>query len=135
MCSHKRNSSFSQNVMNNFCTFTWGKVLDELEQTAPLILSLLDGCAHTKSPGTTKMQLWECAALKLHHPKMTLIQRIVSIILYAGHAGKQVGFYKISYFMVLCRFSNDYRNSMCACHIKSYQLSCTHLVKITTHNS
>jgi len=76
-------------------------LLDELQDTAPTLLHLLRSCVTVKKPpshqwktnrsrDTTIVGL--CAAILLRHRnyQMNLVQRVISIMLYSGHASKQV---------------------------------------------
>ena len=60
---------------------------------APTLLALLEFCTYTRKPRVNRMAvLGMCVALllKFSFHKMCLVQKIISLILYAGHSGKQV---------------------------------------------
>ena len=68
-------------------------VLQELHVHAPNLLHLLNSITSTKTDrDNQKAIIGMCASilLKHHYSKMSLVQKIVSVILYAGHTSKQV---------------------------------------------
>lgn len=92
MVSHNTNSILHSPVSSMKC-FTWDTLLDELKKYAPTFLHLLNSLTKTKSKRPNeKAVIGICAAILLKHrdPTMSLIQKITSIILYAGHTSKQV---------------------------------------------
>ena len=132
MCSRANTNSILCNQSSDALnTFTWGKLHDELAERAPLLLTLLEMCTHTRKPRINRQAvIGLCAVilLKFRFSKMSLVQKIVSLILYAGHAGKQVGIYysrKIAQCSVLIllyniihRCFNGCNDLMCACPTK-----------------
>ena len=93
MCSNKVNSVLLRHSADDIMSFSWSKLHEELKTFAPVFVSVLQSCARTKQPRVnTNGVIGMCAALLLKHryTKMCLVQKIVSLILYAGHAGKQV---------------------------------------------
>ena len=73
--------------------FSWDKLLGELEENAPILLAILRECTQTKVPRPNQMSvIGMCAAivLKYRYSKMSLVQKIISIILHGGHRGKLV---------------------------------------------
>ena len=78
---------------NNIESFTWEKLLDELKHNAPTFLGFLQTCVHTSTlRSNSEAVVGICAAIILKHRynRMNLVQKILSLILHAGHAGKQV---------------------------------------------
>ena len=76
-------------------------MVNEMQQSAPTLLEILGGCVtrrkRKEKVGSTYRVKDEsiigiCAAIILHHqnPQMNLIQQIVSLLLYSGHAPKLV---------------------------------------------
>ena len=93
LCSEAANSTLRSQSADALTAFTWGKVIDELAARAPTLLSLLEMCTYTRKPRRNRMAvIGMCTALllKLRFHKMCLVQKIISLLLYAGHAGKQV---------------------------------------------
>ena len=73
--------------------FTWDLIIEELGANAPNFLHLLHAMTKTKSVRKNrKAIIGVCASilLKHHYSKMSLVQKIISTILYAGHTSKQV---------------------------------------------
>lgn len=82
----------SQNI-KNIKNFSWDLILEEMKVYAPMLLQLLTGLTTTKSLRLNqKATIGTCAAILMKHrnAKMSLVQKIISMILYAGHASKQV---------------------------------------------
>ena len=93
MCSEAANSILRNQSAEVLSEFSWGKLYDELEARAPTFLSLFEMCTHTRKPRRNRMGvIGMCAVLimKYRFAKMSLVQKIVSLLLYAGHSGKQV---------------------------------------------
>ena len=93
MCSDKYKSLLQDHSANNLTSFSWDALLLELHASAPLLMSVLLGCTHTKKPrANRKSVIGMCVALLLKNrrDKMSLVQKLISLILYAGHSGKQV---------------------------------------------
>ena len=93
MCSDKTKSILSSQSMSDLKDFTWDKLLTELSANAPTLLSILQSCTHTrKTKPNHNAVIGMCCAiiLKYHFSKMSMVQKIMSLILYAGNSGKQV---------------------------------------------
>ena len=92
LCSDRVNFILQSNSIDSF---TWKKLIDELKHYSPTLFGFLHACVKTKASSRQKNSdtvLGICAAILLKHRyfKMSLVQKILSIVLYAGHAGKQV---------------------------------------------
>ena len=76
-------------------SFSWDAIVNEAAKYAPTLIELLTGCT-MKGPKTSKAaqkhMIGVCLSLlcKYRNPKMTLFQRMLSLILYAGHSAKKV---------------------------------------------
>ena len=93
MCSEHTSSVLSSQSVTDLWEFTWEKLLHELKVNAPILLSILRECTKTRRPRPNQNAvIGMCAVILLKHrfKKMSLVQRILSLILYAGHSGKQV---------------------------------------------
>lgn len=93
MCSERVNSILSSQSMSDLKTFSWKALLSELSSNAPVFLSILQSCTHTRKPRQNKDGvIGMCCAilLKFRYQNMCLVQKILSLILHAGHCGKQV---------------------------------------------
>lgn len=74
-------------------SFSWDAVINELLQHAPTLLFILRACTQTRvERSNVKAVIGTCAVILLKHryDRMSMFQKIVSIILYAGHCSKQV---------------------------------------------
>ena len=58
---------------------------------APTLLSILEACANRNKDFCNGV-IGMCSAmlLKLHYSRMSLVQKVLSVILLSGHASKQV---------------------------------------------
>ena len=73
--------------------FSWDMLLNEVSQFAPVLKSLLFSATHTRVPrSNTDAIVGMCVAMLVNHqnPKMNLLQKINSLLLYAAHTSKQV---------------------------------------------
>lgn len=73
--------------------FSLDPVFSELSENAPVLTSvLMESCPSTKNDDQKKLAVVVSSAvlLKFRNPKMKLIASIFSLILQAGHAGRQV---------------------------------------------
>ena len=94
MCSDSANSILRQKFSSAYKDFSWEKLLKELETNAPILLSILQQCTHTRRPRPNRnnIVIGMCAAilLKLGYAKMNLVQKVLSLVLYGGNSGKLV---------------------------------------------
>lgn len=73
--------------------FEWDTLLEELQINAPVLLSILQAATRTRAPrSNTKSVIGTRAAILLKHrsPKMSLLQKVISLVLYSGHTSNQV---------------------------------------------
>ena len=92
MCSDKVNSVLRSNN-GSLKNFKWDKVMSEMKEHAPTLLNILLSCTRTKysRKNRTAVVCFVAAILfQLRYYKMNLIQKIIGLILYAGHCGKKV---------------------------------------------
>ena len=110
MCSDKA-KSFLQYQSASVLEFEWDTLIAELSIHAPVLLSLLSSCTMTRKPRqNSSAVIGMCCTLLLkfryffircnlnnsdfychyRYSKMCLIQKAVSLILYASNCGKQV---------------------------------------------
>jgi len=93
----------SKPAMENY---TWDRVWEELQHTTQLLLS----CLQSLSPPSkqdiegVKPALCVCTSilLKLNNQKVNLVQSVISLILKAGHATKQVSFTFLLFLTTCC---------------------------------
>ena len=93
LCSNHSDSVLMSKSTDDLCSFSHDKIYTELMQHCPTLLEILEGCTNRKSPQANRKQvICVCAAIlaKYRRPSMSLLQRCISLILYAGHCSKQV---------------------------------------------
>ena len=114
LCSDKTDSILRKHSPKTFKEFTWDALTKELLVNAPVLMSILEGCTETKVERVNrKAVIGMCVVLLLKHRfmKMCLVQKIISLILYAGQASKQVISSILFMFITfIFRYLNDYRN-------------------------
>jgi len=100
-CTVSCNSGLRNTSPEKLQRFSWESLLDELQDTAPTLLHLLRSCVTVKKPpshqrktnrsrDTTIVGLYAAILLRHRNYQMNLVQRVISIMLYSGHASKQV---------------------------------------------
>lgn len=121
MCSNGTNSILHQQGTSELKEFSWERFLAELEGNAPVFLSILHECTHTRRPQTnqdTVMGMCAAVLLKYRYAKMSLVQRILSLVLYGGRSEKQVythclvsviNNFNVQVLIALCRCKTDCR--------------------------
>ena len=90
MCAHKTRSKFRAGSFNTIQNFKWIELLDDLKMHTPILFNILHACTDTKfNSGAT---ICVCAGIlfKFHFSHVNLIQKMISVILHAGHCGKKV---------------------------------------------
>ena len=107
LASLKANSMLRDQSCNTLAGFSWHSLLQELEKETPVTLSLLKQCVHIKrcshkgqEKGGRKARrlpneevaIGMCFAIlmRTRSQRMNLVQRLISLLLYGGHAPKQV---------------------------------------------
>lgn len=93
MCTHDVNSILRQTSCESLGNFQWCNLISELQQHAPTLMTILNACTKTRRYRKNKNGvIGMCAAmlLKFRYNRMSLVQKLISTILYAGHSGKQV---------------------------------------------
>ena len=91
--------------------FKWSDIYTELKEKAPVFLGILVSATKTRSPRSRDNQAVICICvailLKYRFKRLSLVQKIVSLILYNGHCSKKVYFmycYHIHFMYVSCRY-------------------------------
>lgn len=87
--------------------FDHAAIIQELHSRAPTLFTLLKACLKTKTPRENEDLILTVIAgiiFKHRRPSCSLVQRVISLILYAGHSAKQVhilhSYHKASYQQV-----------------------------------
>ncbi len=93
MCSEEVNSVMKSQDPEVLKQFGWDTLLSELSKFAPILKGLLLSATKTRAPrANIDAIVGTCAAILLSNrePKMNLVQKINSLVLYAAHTSKQV---------------------------------------------
>lgn len=93
ICSDKHHSVVRSKSIEVLSSFDCKEIIDELCSHAPTLLSLLRACLKTKAPRSNEdliLAVISGIILKHRRPSCSLIQQVISLILYAGHSAKQV---------------------------------------------
>lgn len=93
MASDNVNLILKSSDMNILTTFSWNLLIQELTVHAPTLLSILTSITTTLTPRENQTAIiGMCTAMLLKHryERMSLVQKLLSTILYSGSASKQV---------------------------------------------
>ena len=94
VCSQKHDTILKLKSKPALAQFTWKTVMLELEQVAPTLMTLLHGFIASSKSYLDSVQpaICMCASiiLKLQNKNVNLVQSVVSLVLKAGHATKEV---------------------------------------------
>ena len=93
ICSDKHKSIFREKSQDVLEHFSWDPLWSELSTKAPVLLSIMKGCTPKKADTEhIKPIICTCAAvlMKFRNPKLCHFQGVISLLLHAGHASKQV---------------------------------------------
>jgi len=91
MCSHTVNSILQRTSATS--SFQWVDLINELEVHAPTLMTILNSATKTRCYRCNRSGvIGMCAAmlLRFRYSRMSLVQKLISIILYVGHSGKQL---------------------------------------------
>ena len=82
-----------QKGKDSMCSFRWEQLQTDLHDKAPVLSGLLHACIPSTSKCNPAAIVGMCVSIlaKARQPTACLVQRVVSLVLYAGHASKQVG--------------------------------------------
>ena len=99
-CSDNTVSILRDKTTSTLKEFTWEKLLNEVKVLAPTLFKLLQRCTKTRKPRKNQDAIiGVLIAIMCRHcrPVSSLLQQLVSLILYSGHSSKRVCLYIISY--------------------------------------
>ena len=92
MCSRKFNSILRAKDSESMLKVKFGTVMSELRNQAPTLLTLLQSCMKTRTPhANSHLIIVMIVAMICKHrdSKCSLVRRILSVTMYAGHSAKQ----------------------------------------------
>lgn len=91
MCSFRVGSILQNTTYEALKNFKWNTLILEMEEHSPNLLYILRACTPTtKEQQNSVVGMCSALLLKSRFRRMCLAQKIISIILHAGHSGKQV---------------------------------------------
>lgn len=95
MCSSEVSSVLQDRSNEAIKNFQWSTLIAEVEANAPVLHELLLACTKKRHPSANYNEhgvLGMCVAMLLKHRfhRMSLVHKIIGLILYTGHSGKQV---------------------------------------------
>ena len=93
LCSDDSAFALRNKNPNKLKSFTWEGLLNEAKELAPTLTDLLLSCTKTRKPRKNQKAIIGvliAVLCKHRRPTLSLIQQIVSLILYSGHASKRV---------------------------------------------
>ena len=93
-------------------TFRWKNLMSELSERVPVFISLLQSCTWTRNSYINQDAIIGiCTAMLLKYRYLSLVQKNLSIILYAGHSGKEVCnivYLHSIYAFIITRYMKDW---------------------------
>lgn len=95
IASTKVQSTLLYQSKQSITDFDWKQVEREMATRCPLLLKILTAATRTRSERanrTTTIVMCLAMIVKHRNPNVNLLQKIISLILYAGHCSKQVCF-------------------------------------------
>ena len=93
LCSNRCNSALRCPSNEQILSFEWVRVLEEMQEHAPTLLSLLRSATQTRRERPNQdAVIAMCTAMmcKLRNSEVNAAQKTLSLILFGGHASKQV---------------------------------------------
>ncbi len=90
MCSVKTASVLRSSNYEALMNFKWDNVVEELKIYAPTFELILQSCTGKNSRKSAIIGTCASILLKSRCSKMSLVQKMIMLILHAGHCGKQV---------------------------------------------
>ncbi len=92
-CSNNCESVLRSGDADNLMQFIWCKMHSEVKQNMPHLLTILTMCTETpKKRQNSEAIIYLIIAILAKHrrPQASLVQKIISLLLYAGHCSKSV---------------------------------------------
>ena len=83
-------NSFLRSTEDNLKKFSWEAVHNELEQHLPTLMMILSSLIPKPTQHKPLQCFIACQLLKSRHPKMGLVQKAISVMLYGNSVAKQV---------------------------------------------
>lgn len=93
LCSDSANSIIRCDDLQKLKKFTWQSFSSEISKFAPVLKAVLQSTNNTRTTKTNfDVIMCMCVALimRTRNPRMNLVQKMLSLILYAGQTSKEV---------------------------------------------
>lgn len=93
LCSDETMSILRNKDSNSLEEFSWEKLLEEVKVVAPTLFKFLHNCTTTRKHRKNQdaiIGVLVAIMCKHRRPVASLVQQLVSLILYSGHASKRV---------------------------------------------
>ena len=93
LCSHGVKSVLHSQNRESLMDFKWDMIIEEMKCHVPLLLEILKSCTSTRRPRANRYSVIAmCVAMicKVRCSDMSLVHKVLSLILYAGHCSKKV---------------------------------------------
>ena len=100
MCSDYTSSLLHSRNLTDLAEFSWDKLIAELSVN-PVFLDILRAAIFTRWPRKNQNAVIGVCAAVHRFAKLSLVQKLISLILYAGHSGKKVCTYTVSFNMIM----------------------------------
>ena len=106
---------FMKKDVNSLKNFSWDGLYYTMKNKAPTLVELLQSCIPQSSTRKKFIMVMCAAMLAATHKRCTSVQSYVSIVLYLGHAAKQVSLLsliqvKLHFLMVIYRCTTGCRS-------------------------
>ena len=90
LCSNLVPSVLRDKSNDGLKSFQWKCLLDELQTHAPMLLEILKSCTKVRRPISAVIGVINAILCNNRRNSASLIQRLIYVILYSGHASKMV---------------------------------------------
>ena len=91
LCSNNYHSIIREHSPTALEYFSWRTIILEVMHKAPTLYTIIDKCLMSSNESSRHLLcVVASVVLKSRNPHMCMVQAMVSILMYAGHAGKQV---------------------------------------------
>ena len=126
VCSESHDSILQLKSKTALEHFTWETVWTELQQSSPTLMAILHGFTPVTKHNNEDIRpaLCLCASilLMLQNDKVNLVQSVISLVLKAGHATKQVCICTCTYECVSINFHHtSYYSNSTFIHVGVYE--------------
>lgn len=93
LCSDNFSSVLTSQSIDNITNFNWSLLINEADRVMSTLMQVLSTCTQTHSPRlSTQAVIGTIISILAKHrqPHSCLLQKVISLLLYAGHCSKKV---------------------------------------------